>query len=156
MKTPITKEGHARLGAELETLKAKDRPAIIAAIAEARAHGDLSENAEYHSAKERQGFIEARIKLLESVIGGSDIFDPATAGADGRCIFGAWVRVEDDNEKKIEYRLVSEHEANIAEGLLSVTSPIGRALLGKYAGDSVAVQTPGGEREYEILNIRYQ
>lgn len=156
MRNPITKEGFERLTAELEKLKSEERPAIIQAIAEARAHGDLSENAEYHSAKEKQGYIEARIRLLEGVLSAADIFDPVAVGADGRCIFASYVDLRDDDGKKTTYRLVGQHEADINNGLLSVASPIGRALMGKYGGDSITVQTPGGEMEYEILAVRYE
>ena len=144
------------MSAELETLKSRERPAIIQAIAEARAHGDLSENAEYHSAKEKQGYIEARIRLLEGVLGGSDIFDPAAVGADGRCLFGSYVQLQGEDDKIVKYRLVGQHEADVDKGLLSSASPIGRALMGKYAGDSVSVQTPNGEREYELLSVKYE
>ena len=155
-RSPITREGHGRLSAELARLKSAERPAIIQAIAEARAHGDLSENAEYHSAKEKQGYIEARIRLLENVLGSSDIFDPASAGGDGRCLFGSYVELIDENDKKVNYRLVGQHEADIDKGLLSSASPIGRALIGKRAGDIINVKTPGGEREYEIISVKYQ
>lgn len=156
MGAPITKEGHAQLSAEMEQLKKVERPAVIEAIATARAHGDLKENAEYHSAKEKQGFIEARIKLLDSLLSSADIIDPEAVGSDGRCIFGAYIKLSDESGGEISYRLVGEFESDIERGLLSVTSPIGRALIGKYPGDSVAISTPGGEREYEVLEVSYK
>lgn len=156
MATPITKEGYARLSAEMEHLKAVERPAIIEAIAAARAHGDLKENAEYHSAKDKQGFIEARIKLLETLLSSADIIDPARLGKDGKCIFGAYVKLADEDGNEVNYRLVGEFEADIDNGLLSATSPIGRALIGKTAGEVVAIRTPGGEKEYELLEVRYE
>ncbi len=169
MKVNLTKEGHARLQEELQRLKAKDRPAIIRAISEARAHGDLSENAEYHSAKERQGFIEKRIRELESALASPQIIDPAAVGADGRCIFGAYVDIADGEGKTKTYRLVGEYEADIDSGLLSIASPLGRALIGKYADDIVAVKPGGGAQDedsednedgggikYKIIAVRYQ
>lgn len=155
MSIPITKEGRARLSEELERLRSEERPAIVTAIAEARAHGDLSENAEYHSAKEKQGLMEARIKELESVLGAAEVIDPAAAGADGRCIFGAFITVEDENGKKMRYRIVGEYEADLSQGLLSSTSPLGRALLGKKVEDSVEVRTPAGAREYLVVKVDY-
>lgn len=155
MGIPITKEGKARLSEELERLRSEERPAIVTAIAEARAHGDLSENAEYHSAKDKQGLMEARIKELESVLGAAEVIDPAAAGGDGRCIFGAFITVEDENEKKTRYRIVGEYEADLSQGLLSSGSPLGRALLGKKAGDSVEVRTPAGAREYLVVKVDY-
>lgn len=156
MSIPITKEGRARLQTELQQLRIEARPAIVTAIAEARAHGDLSENAEYHSAKEKQGMIEARIKDLESVLSAAEVIDPATSGTPGRCIFGVYVTLEDENEKTVQYRIVGEHESDIEQGLLSSTSPLGRALLGKNQDDSVEVRTPGGVREYLIVKVSYQ
>lgn len=156
MGTPITKEGHARLSEEMEQLKTVERPAIIDAIATARAHGDLKENAEYHSAKEKQGFIEARIKLLEGVLSSADIIDAAAMGAEGKCIFGAYVRLEDEDGNEVLYRLVGEFEANVQQGLLSTASPLGRALIGKHAGEIIAINTPGGEMEYELMEVAYQ
>lgn len=152
---PITKEGKARLQKELDQLRSAERPAIIKAIAEARAHGDLSENAEYHSAKEKQGMIEARIKELESVMAAAQVIDPAAAGADGRCIFGAFVELEDEDGKKLRYRIVGECESDINNGLLSSASPMGRALLGKSEGEGVEVRAPGGSREYLIVKVAY-
>ena len=156
MGTPVTKEGHARLTEELEHLKAVERPAIIEAIATARAHGDLKENAEYHSAKEKQGFIEARIKMLDSALSSADIIDAAAMNMQDKCIFGAYVRLGDEDGKETVYRLVGELEANIDEGRISTTSPIGRALIGKFAGDAVTINTPGGEIDYELLEVAYQ
>ena len=153
-KIPMTPAGHTALEAELKQLKAVERPAIIAAIAEAREHGDLSENAEYHSAREKQSFIEGRIKELESVLSLADVIDPKTLS--GSVKFGAKVTVvdEDTDEEKV-WQIVGEYEANIEKGLLNVKSPIARALIGKEEGDSVEVRTPGGERSYEILKIDY-
>lgn len=156
MSIPITKEGHARLSEELERLRNTERPAIVAAIAEARAHGDLSENAEYHSAKEKQGMIEARVKELEAVLGAAEIIDPAAMGAGGRCIFGAFVQLEDEDGNVVNYRIVGEHESDIEQGLISSASPIGRALLGKEEGDEVEVRAPGGMREYTIVKVSYR
>lgn len=155
MSIPVTKEGHARLSEELERLRNTERPAIVAAIAEARAHGDLSENAEYHSAKEKQGMIEARVKELESVLGAAEIIDPASMGAGGRCIFGAYVVLEDEDGREVRYRIVGEYESDIERGLISSTSPIGRALLGKKEGDDVEVRAPGGMREYVVAKVSY-
>ena len=155
MGLPITKEGRARLQEELQNLRAVERPAIVNAIAEARAHGDLSENAEYHSAKEKQGMIEARVKELESVLASAEVIDPQTAGGDGRCIFGAFVSLEDEDGKIARYRIVGEYEADIGRGLLSSTSPMGRALLGKKEGDGVEVKAPGGVREYLVVKVSY-
>ena len=155
MATPITKEGKTRLETELQKLRTAERPAIVAAIAEARAHGDLSENAEYHSAKEKQGMIEARIKELEAVLGSAEVIDPASEGGGGRCIFGAFVALEDEDGNMFRYRIVGEYEADINAGLLSSASPLGRALLGKTKGDSVEVRAPGGVREYLIAAVAY-
>lgn len=155
MGTPITKEGRERLQAELDRLRSSERPAIVDAIAKARAHGDLSENAEYHSAKEKQGMIEARIKDLESVLGSAEVIDPEAVGGGGRCIFGSYVTLEDEDGVEAEYRIVGEYEADIQQKLLSSTSPLGRALLGQIEGESVEVQTPGGQREYVIVKIAY-
>lgn len=155
MGVPITKEGRTRLQNELQQLRSVERPAIVTAIAEARAHGDLSENAEYHSAKDKQGMIEARVKELESVLGSAEVIDPATAGGDGQCIFGAFVVLEDEEGKTCRYRIVGEYEADINRGLLSSSSPLGRALLGKNEGAGVEVRTPGGVREYLVVSIAY-
>ncbi|KGM49431.1 transcription elongation factor GreA [Pseudooceanicola atlanticus] len=153
-KIPMTREGFVALESELKHLKSKERPEIIKAIAEARELGDLSENAEYHSAREKQSFIEGRIKELESVLSLADVIDPKTLS--GSVKFGAKVTVvdEDTDEEKV-WQIVGEYEANIEKGLLNVKSPIARALIGKEEGDSVEVRTPGGERSYEILKIDY-
>lgn len=153
-KIPITREGFDKLDAELKRLKSVERPEIIAAIAEARAHGDLSENAEYHSAKEKQSFIEGRIKELEAVISLAEVID--TAKLSGPIKFGATVAlVDEDTEEQRTYRLVGEYEADIERGLLNIRSPLARALIGKGPGDSVEVRTPGGEKSYEVLSVSY-
>ncbi|MEN9784492.1 MAG: hypothetical protein RJA24_1835 [Pseudomonadota bacterium] len=155
-KTPLTVRGAELLRAELHELKTVQRPAIIAAIAEARSHGDLSENAEYSAAKERQSFIEGRIAEVESKISNAQIIDPATIDTDGRCVFGATVELEDiTSGGKVTYQIVGDDEADIKLGKISISSPIARALIGKYEGDVAEVQAPGGVREYEIINIRY-
>lgn len=155
-KVPLTVAGAAKLRDELQRLKTIERPAVIAAIAEARSHGDLSENAEYDAAKERQGFIEGRIKELEGKLSNAQIIDPKLLDADGRCVFGATVDLEDlDSSQNVTYQIVGEDEADIKAGKISVSSPIARALIGKYAGDVAEVQAPGGVREYEILDVRY-
>lgn len=157
MKTPLTIKGAALLREELARLKTVDRPNVIAAIAEARSHGDLSENAEYDAAKERQGFIEGRIKELEGKLANAQIIDPAALDADGRCVFGATVELEDqDSGEQVSYQIVGDDEADVKLGKISVNSPIARALIGKYAGDIATVQAPGGAREYEILDVRYE
>jgi len=153
-KIPLTRTGFDKLDAELKTLKSVERPAIIAAISEARAHGDLSENAEYHSAKEKQSFLEGRIKELEAVISKADVID--TARLSGPVKFGAIVSlVDEDTAEKRTYQIVGEYEADIEAGRLNMKSPLARALIGKTVGDSVEVRTPGGERGYEILRISY-
>jgi transcription elongation factor GreA len=155
-KTPLTVKGAELLRAELHELKTVQRPAIINAIAEARSHGDLSENAEYSAAKERQSFIEGRIAELESKVSNAQIIDPATIDADGRCVFGATVELEDVSAGgTVTYQIVGDDEADIKQGKISISSPIARALIGKYAGDVAEVQAPGGVREYEILDVRY-
>lgn len=155
-KTPLTVKGAELLRAELHRLKTVDRPEVIAAIAEARSHGDLSENAEYDAAKERQGFVEGRIKELELKIANAQIIDPATLDTDGRCVFGATVDLEDlSSGDEVVYQIVGDDEADVKAGKISVSSPIARALIGKYAGDVADVQAPGGVRSYEILDIRY-
>lgn len=156
-KFPITLKGAELLKAELQRLKTVDRPAVIAAIAEARSHGDLSENAEYDAAKERQGFIEGRIAEVEGKLGNAQIIDPASLDADGRVVFGATVEMEDaESSKVVTYQIVGDDEADLKVGKISLNSPVARALIGKYAGDVVEVQTPGGVREYEILDVRYE
>ncbi|THH36947.1 transcription elongation factor GreA [Aliishimia ponticola] len=153
-KILMTKRGHAALEKELKHLKSVERPAIIQAIAEARELGDLKENAEYHSAREKQGFIEGRIQEIEGVLGLAEVID--TSKLSGAVKFGATVTVVDeDTDEEKTWQIVGEHEANIEKGLLNVKSPIARALIGKEEGDSVEVRTPGGERAYEILTITY-
>jgi len=156
-KIPLTVVGAERLRAELHRLKTVDRPSVVAAIAEARSHGDLSENAEYDAAKERQGFIEGRIQEVEGKLSNAQIIDPKLLDADGRCVFGATVDLEDqDSGDQVTYQIVGEDEADIKSGKISVNSPMARALIGKYAGDIAQVQAPGGLREYEVLDVRYQ
>ena len=153
-KIPITRAGYTVLEAELKHLKTVDRPSIIRAISEARDHGDLSENAEYHSAREKQSFIEGRIKDLEGVLSLSEVIDPKSLS--GSIKFGATVTlVDEDTEEEKTWQIVGEHEANIEAGLLNIKSPIARALIGKEEGDSVEVHTPGGAKSYEVLSIRY-
>ena len=154
-KVPITLAGVEKLRQELQNLKAVERPNVVAAIAEARSHGDLSENAEYEAAKEKQAFIEGRIKEIESKLSNAQIIDPKTINADGRCVFGATVELEDENGNSVIYQIVGEDEADIKNGKISVTSPVARALIGKYSGDTAQVQAPGGMREYEIVEIKY-
>lgn len=153
---PITKRGAELLKEELHRLKTKDRPAVINAIAEARAQGDLSENAEYDAAKERQSFIEGRIAELEGKLGAAQIIDPAVLDAEGRIVFASTVDLEDlESGQKVTYQIVGEDEADLKEMKVSITSPIARALIGKYAGDVVEVNAPSGVREYEVLEVRY-
>ena len=155
-KVPLTVAGAERLREELHRLKTVDRPSVIAAIAEARSHGDLSENAEYDAAKERQGFVEGRIQEVEGKLSNAQIIDPKLLDADGRCVFGATVDLEDqDTGNSVTYQIVGEDEADIKVGKVSVSSPMARALIGKYAGDIAQVQAPGGIREYEIIDVRY-
>ena len=142
---------------ELHRLKTIDRPAVIAAIAEARAHGDLSENAEYEAAKERQGFIEGRIQDVEGKLGNAQIIDPKALDADGRVVFGSTVELEDIAGKQtVTYQIVGDDEADLKHNKISLNSPVARALIGKFGGDVAEVQTPGGVREYEILDVRYE
>lgn len=156
-KTPLTSRGAEQLRVELHRLKTVDRPNVIAAIAEARSYGDLSENAEYDAAKERQGFIEGRITEIESKLARAQIIDPALLDAEGRCVFGATVDVEDqDSGEQATYQIVGEDEADIKAGKISINSPIARALIGKFVGDIAQVQAPGGLREYELLDVRYE
>jgi transcription elongation factor GreA len=153
-KIPMTRSGAAALDAELKQLKSVERPAIIQAIAEAREHGDLSENAEYHSAREKQSFIEGRIKELEGILSLADVIDPKKLS--GPIKFGATVTiVDEDSDEEKTYQIVGEPEADLEKGLLNVKSPIARALIGKEEGDSVEVRTPGGEKSYEILAVKY-
>ena len=156
-KVPLTVRGAEKLRAELNELKSVVRPRIIKAIAEAREHGDLRENAEYHAAREQQGFVEGRIKDLEGKLSNAQIIDVRTLNAGGRVVFGATVDVlEVETGEEHTYQIVGEDEADIREGLLSVSSPIARALIGKSEGDAVVVQTPGGEREFEVVEVRYE
>jgi len=152
----MTAEGLARLEEELKQLKSEERPAIIRAIAEARAQGDLSENAEYDAAKDKQGFIEGRILELEGKLAAAQIIDPSSLDADGRIVFGATVDLEDeDSGARVTYQIVGDDEADLKLGLISVSSPIARALIGKEAGDVAEVQAPGGKRSYEVIEVRY-
>lgn len=153
-KIPLTRAGHTALNDELKKLKSVERPAVIRAIAEAREHGDLSENAEYHAARERQSFIEGRVKELEGILGLAEVIDPSKLS--GAIKFGARVTViDEDTEEEKTYQIVGEPEADIERGLLNIKSPLARALIGKEEGDSVEVRTPGGERSYEITAIEY-
>lgn len=153
---PITKRGAELLKEELHRLKTKDRPAVINAISEARAQGDLSENAEYDAAKERQAFIEGRIAELEGKLSAAQIIDPTVLDAEGRIVFASTVDLEDlESGQKVTYQIVGEDEADLKEKKVSITSPIARALIGKYAGDVVEVNAPSGVREYEVLEVRY-
>jgi transcription elongation factor GreA len=156
-KVPLTTHGAELLRQELHRLKTVERPSAIAAIAEARSHGDLSENAEYDAAKERQSFIEGRINEVESKLASAQIIDPKLVDAEGRCVFGATVELEDAKAgESVTYQIVGDDEADIKKGKISIGSPIARALIGKYAGDEVSVQTPGGVRKYEIIDVRYE
>lgn len=156
-KVPLTVRGAEKLRAELQKLKTVDRPAVIAAIAEARAQGDISENAEYDAAKERQSFIEGRIVEVEGKLSNAQIIDPQTIDSDGRCVFGATVELSDlSGGDKVVYQIVGDDEADIKEGKISISSPIARALIGKYVGDVAEVQAPGGLKEYEVLDVRYE
>ena len=152
----MTKHGAELLKQELHRLKTIERPANSKAIGEARAHGDLSENAEYHAARERAGFIEGRISEIESKLGNAQVIDPKLLHAEGRCVFGATVDVEEKAGEKATWQIVGEDEADIKSGKISVSSPIARALIGKEAGEAVDVQTPGGLKHYEIVDIRYE
>jgi transcription elongation factor GreA len=153
-KFPMTRAGHTALDDELKVLKSIERPAVIRAIAEAREHGDLSENAEYHAAREKQSFIEGRIKELEAMLSLAEVIDPAKLS--GAIKFGATVTlVDEDSNEERTYQIVGEAEADIENGLLNIRSPLARALIGKDEGDSVDVKTPGGQRGYEVLSIRY-
>ncbi|MBY8606758.1 MAG: transcription elongation factor GreA [Burkholderia sp.] len=153
---PLTKRGAEQLRDELQRLKSVERPAVINAIAEARAQGDLSENAEYDAAKEKQGFIEGRIADLESKLSAAQVIDPTVLDADGRVVFAATVELEDlESGDTVKYQIVGDDEADIDHGLISVSSPIARALIGKSEGDVAAVQAPSGVREYEIISVSY-
>ncbi len=156
-RTPMTREGNERLKEELDRLKRVERPAITRAIAEARAHGDLSENAEYHAAREQQGFIEGRIKEIEGKLANAEVIEPGKLPNTGKVIFGAVVQLEDqDSGERVTYQVVGEDEADIRAGRISVSSPIARALVGKSAGEVVDVAAPGGTRSYEILAVRFE
>ena len=156
-RAPITLRGAEALRAELRKLKSESRPAVIKAIAEARSHGDLSENAEYHAARDQQGFIEGRIQDLEGKLSSSEIIDVSQLDAGGRVVFGATVELEDeDSGAKVTYQIVGEDEADIKAGRISIGSPIARALVGKQEGDAVEVAAPGGARAYEIIAVRYE
>jgi transcription elongation factor GreA len=155
-KVPLTVNGAEKLRAELHDLKTVKRQQIIAAIAEARAHGDLSENAEYAAAKERQSFIEGRIAEIESKLSNAQVIDPSTLDADGRCVFGATIELEDQaSGDSVTYQIVGDDEADIKAGKISISSPIARALIGKSEGDIAEVQAPGGVRSFEILEVKY-
>jgi transcription elongation factor GreA len=155
-KVPLTVKGAELLRTELHQLKTVERPAVIAAIQEARSHGDLSENAEYDAAKERQSFIEGRIVELESKLANGQIIDPAHLDADGRCVFGATVELEEmGSGETVTYQIVGDDEADIKQNKISISSPIARALIGKYSGDVAEVKAPGGIKEYEILDVKY-
>ena len=153
---PITKRGAEKLKEELHRLKTVERPAVISAIAEARAQGDLSENAEYEAAKDRQGFIEGRIMEIEGKLSAAQIIDPSALDAGGRVVFGATVELEDeDTGDAVKYQIVGEDEADLKHGLINVSSPIARALIGKEEGDTAEVQAPGGVRRYEVMAVSY-
>ena len=155
-RAPITAKGAQRLRAELDELKSVKRPAIIEAIAEARAHGDLKENAEYHAAREQQGFIEGRIIDLESKLSNCQIIDPSELDAEGRVVFGSTVELEDlESGDAVKYQIVGDDEADLKLSKISISSPIARAMIGKYAGDVAEVQAPSGKREYEIMAVHY-
>jgi transcription elongation factor GreA len=155
-KIPLTVKGAELLRSELHQLKTVERPKVISAIQEARSHGDLSENAEYDAAKEKQSFIEGRIVEVESKLANAQIIDPAHLDADGRCVFGATVDLEEvDSGETVTYQIVGDDEADIKQGKISISSPIARALIGKYSGDVAEVKAPGGIKEYEILDVKY-
>lgn len=156
MQAPITSKGAQRLRAELEELKSVQRPAVIHAIAEAREHGDLKENAEYHAAREQQGFIEGRIKQLEGELSNSQIIDIAALNAGTRIVFGATVDLIDtDSDEERTYQIVGDLEADIKLGLIAISSPVARAMIGRHEGDSITIDAPGGTREYDIVAVRY-
>ncbi|MGE5624568.1 MAG: transcription elongation factor GreA [Bacillota bacterium] len=156
-KVPLTVRGAERLREELKKLKGVDRPKVIQAIAEARAHGDLKENAEYHAAREQQGFIEGRIQEIEGKLGNAEIIDVTRMNANGKVVFGATVMLSDeDSGNEVTYQIVGEDEADIKAGRISINSPIARGLIGKVEGDSVAIRTPAGEKQFEIVEVRYE
>ncbi len=153
---PITKNGAEKLKQELHRLKTVDRPSVINAIADARAQGDLSENAEYEAAKDRQGFIEGRIQDIEGKLSAAQVIDPGALDAGGKVVFGATVELEEDSGEAVTYQIVGEDEADLKHGLINVSSPIARALIGKEEGDTAEVQAPGGLKRYEIVAVRYR
>ena len=155
-RAPITAKGAARLRAELEELKSVKRPAVINAIAEARAHGDLKENAEYHAAREQQGFIEGRIKQLEGELSHADLIDVSKLNAGSKVVFGATVTLADvETDEEVRYQIVGDLEADIRQGLIAISSPVARAMIGKEEGDAIVIDAPGGKREYEIAGVAY-
>ena len=155
-KVPMTVRGHELLRDELKQLKSVDRPQVIQSIAEARAHGDLKENAEYHAAKEQQGFIEGRIKECEGKLSNLQVIDVTEVNANGKIVFGSTVELLDvSTDTEITYKIVGEDEADIKQGLISFTSPISRALIGKNEGDEITFSAPGGEKEYEVISVTY-
>ena len=155
-KVPVTTSGFASMEEEVRQLKTVERHAVIAAIAEAREHGDLSENAEYDAAKEQQGFIEGRIKELEAALSVAEIIDPTKLGVEDKVVFGAHVKLfDDEKDVEVDYQLVGNLEANINKGRVSISSPIGRAMIGKEVGDDVVVDAPSGKKTYEILSVSY-
>lgn len=156
MRAPLTSKGAVRLRDELEKLKTIDRPKVIEAIAEARAHGDLKENAEYHAAREMQGFIEGRIKELEYTLSHAQVIDIASLNAGSRIVFGATVELADvDTDDRVTYTIVGDLESDLKQRLISISSPVARALIGKHEGDTVTIDAPGGQREFEITGVRY-
>jgi len=156
MRAPLTSKGATRLRDELEKLKTVDRPKVIEAIAEARAHGDLKENAEYHAAREMQGFVEGRIKELEYTLSHAQVIDIASLNAGSRIVFGATVELADvDTDDKVTYTIVGDLESDIKQRLISISSPVARALIGKHEGDTVTIEAPGGQREFEITGVSY-
>lgn len=156
MRPPMTTQGAQRLRQELENLKGVKRPEVIAAIAEARAHGDLKENAEYHAAREQQGFIEGRIQELEAALSNAQLIDVSTLNAGDRVVFGATVELADeDSGEEVTYQIVGDLEADIKHGRISISAPIARALIGKHQGDSIEIDAPSGKRNYEIVSVRY-
>lgn len=154
-RAPITKQGAQQLREELRRLKGEDRPNIIKAIADARGHGDLAENAEFNAAREQQGFIEGRIKQIELRLAHAHVIDPASLPRTGKVVFGSTVEVQDEAGNSATYQVVGDDEADLRKGMISINSPIARALIGKQAGDSVAVDAPGGKKPYEIIVVRY-
>ena len=156
MRSPITAKGAVRLRAELEELKSVKRPEVIAAIAEARAHGDLKENAEYHAAREQQGFIEGRIKHLEGELSHAQVIDITTLSPGDKVVFGATVELADvESDEQKTYQIVGDLEADIKQGLIAISSPVARAIIGKHEGDAITIEAPGGTREYEIVSVKY-